>query len=59
MKYNPDSEYELANKIEYVINHKKEAILMIKNAKEIAIKHFIAKRQIKKIEKIYESVMAK
>ena len=59
LKYNPDSEYELANKIEYVINHKKEAILMIKNAKEIAIKHFIAKRQIKKIEKIYESVMAK
>lgn len=57
LKYNPDSESDLASKIEYVINHKKEAILMIKNAKQFAIRYFSAKNQIKKIEKIYMDVM--
>lgn len=53
LKYNPDSECELAEKIEYVIGHKKEAVSMVKNAKKYALKKFDAKRQIPKLEKIY------
>lgn len=53
LKYEPHNSRQLADRIEYVVKNKENAIQMIKNAKRFALHNFDARKKIKQIEKIY------
>lgn len=53
LKYEPHNSKQLAERIEYVMKNKDNAIEIIKRAKRFALHNFDARKQIKQIEKIY------
>jgi len=53
LKYEPHNSKQLAERIEYVMKNKDNAVEIIKRAKGFALHNFDARKQIKQIEKIY------
>lgn len=57
--YQPRDCEDLADKIEYAINHKEECWKMIRRAKEYAIENFELDRSGERILSVYKEVLEK